>query len=202
MSHGINVALRGVALSLTACLSGCMAIPLVATGATMVGANSSISTDEQTYSTPTFPDELGAVIRGKNRLVLMSSGGPEVEAGRLLEAAGYVVTIDQSQGNVAQQTQSGRVEALLNACGRGRGASGAVAVRLVELKDESGLRMFIAQRAGTMSVAVDVLNCKSQKVSSFSGSQKISGGAFQASNFDPNKMAGEFGANRLIALSR
>lgn len=189
---------------LLACLvlPGCVAVPIALGAATVVGTTSSITTSDVKFTAASFPEDLAAAVRPKNKLVLLSSGGPEVEAGRLLEGSGYVVTIDQSQGNVAQQTQSGRATALAAACGRGGATAATLAVRLVEMKDDAGLNMFIGMRSGTMSIAVDALNCRSQRVSSFTGSQKLSGGMLQAANFDQNKLAGAMGANQLIALTQ
>jgi hypothetical protein len=191
------------ALVLSPLFSGCMAVPLVAAGATVVGASGAITTEDVNYTPATSPDDLSASVRAKSRLTLLSAGGAEAEAGRLLEEAGYAVTIDQSQGNQSQQTQMGRTSALAAACGRGSaGPTATVIVRLIEMKDESGLRIYIARRSGSMQVGVDVMNCRTQRVSTFTGSQKISGGIFQADNFNPQKMAGALGASRLIALSK
>jgi hypothetical protein len=189
---------------LLACLvlPGCVVAPIALGAATVVGTTSSIKTSDVKFTPMSFPDDLTSAMRPKNRLVLLSAGGTEVEAGRLLEASGYVVTVDQSQGNVAQQTQSGRATALAAACGRGGTTAATLAVRLVEMKDDAGLSMFIGMRSGTMSIAVDALNCRSQRVSSFTGSQKLSGGMLQAANFDPNKLAGAMGANQLIAFAQ
>lgn len=203
---------RTFCITLLGCalLSGCVAaaIPALqlaswgASGASVATAYNMTSDTKElgaTFSVPTFPDDLKASLNGTKHLLVLPTGGAEVEAAVVLESGGYTVEIVSEFGNVGQQPPSARTAALQEACLKHTGDS-AIAVQLVSAESASGAGILVGKTKEKLEFAVDSFNCQTKILSSFTGVQLFSV-PFGHKDVDEQKQAGRVGALRLIELA-